>query len=286
VVEAGVFATVQDLGRPGRAALGVGTSGAADTGALRLGNRALGNAEGAAGIEATLGGLVLRCHGGTFAAVTGAPAPISVDGRAEAPYSVFHVPDGAVVRLGAPATGLRSYLTVRGGIDVPPVLGSRSTDTLAGLGPDPLKPGAVLPIGEADGRIVVDALPVAPPTGGEVELRVLPGPRDDWFSEAAMRTLLSEPYEVTSEIDRVGMRLTGPVLERVRMGELASEGMVTGALQVPPSGMPVLFLADHPLTGGYPVIAVVRSADVGRAAQARPGQLLRFRLEPARIGRA
>ncbi|MBO2448868.1 biotin-dependent carboxyltransferase family protein [Actinomadura barringtoniae] len=278
VVETGFFATVQDLGRPGRASLGVGTSGAADRDALRLGNRVLGNAEGMAGIEATLGGLVLRFHGGAFAAVTGAPAPISVDDRAEAPYSVFHVPDGAVVRLGAPPTGLRSYLTVRGGIDVEPVLGSRSTDTLAGLGPGTLKPGAVLPIGRSEGRIMVDALPVAPPPGGEVELRVLPGPRDDWFSEAAMRTLLSEPYEVTSEIDRVGMRLTGPVLERVRTGELASEGMVTGALQVPPSGMPVLFLADHPLTGGYPVIAVVRSADVGRAAQARPGQLLRFRL--------
>jgi biotin-dependent carboxylase-like uncharacterized protein len=277
VVEAGVFATVQDLGRPGRASLGVGVSGAADPDALRLANRALGNAEGAAAIEATFGGLAVRCRGGAFAAVTGAPAPISVNGRPEAPYSVFHVPDGAVVRLGAPATGLRSYLAVRGGIDVAPVLGSRSTDTLAGLGPEPLKPGTVLPLGRPDGPIVVDALPVAPPTGGEVELRVLPGPRDDWFSEAALRTLLSEPYEVTSEIDRVGMRLAGPVLERVRTGELASEGMVTGALQVPPSGMPVLFLTDHPLTGGYPVIAVVRSADVGLAAQARPGQLLRFR---------
>ncbi|MFC9973102.1 biotin-dependent carboxyltransferase family protein [Spirillospora sp. NPDC127200] len=280
VIAPGPLATVQDLGRPGRAALGVGVSGAADAAALRLANRALGNPEGAAAVEATLGGLAVRCYGGLFAVVTGAPAPLTVNGRATAPNTVFHVPDGAELRMAAPPTGLRSYLAVRGGVAVRPVLGSRSTDTLAGLGPPPLAPGAVLPVGPPPERPpLLDVLPVAPPTDGEVVLRVRPGPRDDWFTAAALRVLLTEPYEVTSETDRAGMRLAGPPLERARTGELPSEGMVAGALQVPPAGRPVLFLADHPLTGGYPVIAVVAAADLPRAAQARPGQRLRFRTD-------
>ncbi|MFC6885036.1 MULTISPECIES: biotin-dependent carboxyltransferase family protein [Actinomadura] len=284
VIATGPRATVQDLGRPGHAALGVGVAGAADAGSLRLANRAVGNPEGAAAIEAEFGGLRVRVRapGGLFAAVTGAPAPLTVDGRAEAPYSVLHVPDGAELRMGAPPSGLRSYLAVRGGVDVPPVLGSRSADTLAALGPDPLGPGTVLPVGPPpDGVPLLGVLPVAPPPAGDVELGVVPGPRADWFTRDALHGLFTGEYEVTSEIDRVGMRLSGPRLARAEKGELPSEGTVAGALQVPPSGLPVLFLADHPLTGGYPVIGVVASADLGRAAQARPGQRLRFRPRPA-----
>ncbi|MFA1538695.1 hypothetical protein [Actinomadura monticuli] len=180
VVQTGPLAIVQDLGRPGHAALGVGVSGAADPASLRLAHRAVGNPPGAAATEVAFGGLRVRCRGGLFASVTGAPARLLVGGRPEACFSVFHVPDGAELRMGVPAAGLRSYLAVRAG-----------------------------------------------------------------------------------------------------RGELPSEGTVAGALQVPPSGQPVLFLADHPLTGGYPVIAVVASADIGRAAQARPGQRLRFRPHPA-----
>lgn len=282
VVQTGPLATVQDLGRPGHAALGVGVSGAADPVSFRLANRAVGNPAGAAAIEATLGGLRVRCRGGLFAAVTGAPAPLLVDGRPEAPCSVFHIPDGAELRMGAPPAGLRSYLAVRGGIEVPAVLGSRSTDTLAGLGPDPLKPGDLLPVGPPPGdNPLLDVLPVRPPATGDIELRAMPGPRADWFAAGALDALFTDAYTVTSDIDRVGMRLDGPVLPHADRGELPSEGTVTGALQVPPSGQPVLFLADHPLTGGYPVIAVVASADIGRAAQARPGQRLRFRPHPA-----
>ncbi|MBA8952060.1 KipI family sensor histidine kinase inhibitor [Actinomadura namibiensis] len=278
VVAAGPLATVQDLGRAGNAALGVGAAGAADPEALRLANRAVGNPEDAAAIEVTLGGFAARCHGGAFAVVTGAPAPLTVDGRAVAPYSVFPVPDGAEVRMGPPPSGLRSYLAVRGGVAVPPVLGSRSTDTLSGVGPEPVRPGTLLPVGEPpEAAPFLDVLPVGRPAEDEITLRVRLGPRDDWFTGDAVAALLAEPYTVTSEIDRVGMRLDGPPLARARSGELPSEGMVTGALQVPPSGRPVLFLADHPLTGGYPVIAVVVAADVPRAAQARPGQRLRFR---------
>ncbi|MEV5827780.1 biotin-dependent carboxyltransferase family protein [Spirillospora sp. NPDC052242] len=282
VLATGPLATVQDLGRRGHAALGVGTSGAADPASLRLANRALGNPEGAAAIEVTLGGLRVRARGGVFAAVTGAPAPLVLDGRAAPPNAVLHVPDGAELLLGAPPTGLRSYLAVRGGVDVPPVLGSRATDTLSGLGPAPLEPGVVLPVGPPpDAPPLLDVLPVPPPPAGTVELRAVPGPRDDWFAPGALDALFTGTFEVTSETDRVGMRLDGPRLNHADRGELPSEGTVTGALQVPPSGRPVLFLADHPLTGGYPVIAVVAAADVGLAAQARPGQRLRFRPVPA-----
>ncbi|MEO3829065.1 biotin-dependent carboxyltransferase family protein [Actinomadura sp. B10D3] len=282
VVATGPLATVQDLGRPGRAALGVGVSGAADLGSLRLANRLLGNPEGHAAIEITFGGLRVRSRGGVFAAVTGAPAPLLVDGRPEASYAIFHVPDGAELRVGSPPAGLRSYLAVRGGIAVPPVLGSRSADTLAGLGPAPLKPGDLLPVGAPPAAApLLDVLPVRPPPAGDLELRAMPGPRADWFVPGALDVLFTAPFTVTSEIDRVGMRLDGPALAHAGRGELPSEGTVTGALQVPPSGLPVLFLADRPLTGGYPVIAVVARDDVGRAAQARPGQRLRFLPQPA-----
>lgn len=277
VLRPGLLATIQDLGRPGFAAIGVGVSGAADRGSLRLANRLVGNAEGAAAIEATLGGLVVRARGDLVVAVTGAPCPIEVGGRGGAMNSLIRVPDGTDVVLGTPDSGLRSYLAVRGGIAVPPVLGSRSTDLLAGLGPDPLGARDVLPIGPApQGFPPVALAPVAPPSTGEVQLHVVPGPRDDWFTEQARQTLLRAPFEVTSASNRIGLRLSGPVLPRRGRGELPSEGMVAGALQVPPSGRPTLFLADHPSTGGYPVIAVVIAAHVDLAAQARPGQRLRF----------
>lgn len=278
VLATGPLATVQDLGRPGLAGIGVGTSGAADTTSLRLANRLVGNDENAAAIEVTFGGLALRATRDVTVALTGAPCPVTVDAIGAAPNSVLRVPRGAELRLGVPAVGLRSYLAVRGGVDVAPVLGSRSTDVLSGLGPDPLRPGAVLPVGPPPSRFpVVDVAPVAA-TPEEIVLRVQAGPRDDWFTAAALKTLVSAPYEVTAESNRVGMRLDGPVLERSRTEELPSEGMVTGALQVPPLGTPTLFLADHPVTGGYPVIGVVIAADVAKAAQARPGQHVHFRL--------
>lgn len=277
VLATGPLATVQDLGRPGLAALGVGQSGAADAAALRLANRLVGNPDGDAGLEVTFGGLEVRAHGGLHVALAGAPCPMTVDGRQVAPYAPVWLPDGATLRLGAPPCGLRGYLAVRGGVDVPPVLGSRSTDTLAGLGPAPLAAGDRVPVGAPSAAMPgVDLAPVRRPDDGEVRLRVVLGPRAEWFTDAGRATLLASPYEVTAESDRVGMRLAGPELERARDDELPSEGMVAGALQVPPSGRPTLFLADHPVTGGYPVVATVVAADVGRAAQARPGQRLRF----------
>ncbi|MEU3017371.1 biotin-dependent carboxyltransferase family protein [Nocardiopsis sp. NPDC007018] len=277
VLATGPMTTVQDTGRFGHASLGVGRSGAADADSYALGNRLLANPGGAAALEVTLGGLRVRARGAVTVTLTGAEAPVRVNGRGAAFNEVLHLPDGAELSLGVPARGLRSYLAVRGGVAVPPVLGSRSTDVLAGLGPDVPAVGDLLPVGPAPTALpCVDHAPVAAVGGDTVDLRVVLGPRDDWFTEHALTTLFSGEYEVTSRSDRVGARLSGPVLERSREGELPSEGMVPGSLQVPPGGEPVLFLADHPVTGGYPVIAVVRSTDLPRAAQARPGTRVRF----------
>jgi KipI family sensor histidine kinase inhibitor len=293
VIRTGPLATVQDLGRPGYGHLGVPRSGAADAASFRLANRLVGNPENAAGVEITLGGAVLRFRTAAWAAVTGAPAAVRLRAaRGAGPGAgtggdrsgmgvPFAVPAGTELTVPAPAAGLRSYLAVRGGIDVPPVLGSRSSDALSGLGPAPLRPGDVLPLGSTRGcgPILADVAPFAGFTPGPAGLRVVPGPRDDWFAAGALDILRGGDYVVTGASDRSGLRLSGPALPRGRDGELPSEGMVTGALQVPPDGRPILFLADHPVTGGYPVIAVVVSADIPRAAQLRPGDQVRFQYE-------
>ncbi|MBX6766091.1 MAG: biotin-dependent carboxyltransferase family protein [Actinomadura rubrobrunea] len=282
IVRPGPLATVQDLGRPGHAHLGVPRSGAADERALRLANRLVGNPEGAAGVELTLGGAALRFHARAWIAVTGAPVPFRINGRPHGMNAPCYVPADAVVEFGTPSAGLRSYIAVRGGVAVEEVLGSRSTDLLSGLGPAPLTAGARLPVGPARDHadIHVDVAPglVLPDVP---VLRVLPGPRDDWFTEDALTTLASTPYEVTADSNRVGVRLGGAPLPRARDGELGSEGMVTGAIQVPPSGLPIIFLADHPTTGGYPVVGVLVSDDIPLAAQLRPGQRLRFQVRAA-----
>ena len=280
VLAAGPLATVQDLGRPGWASIGVTRSGAADRDAAALAGRLVGNDPSAAVVEVTAGGLRVRAGRTLLVAVTGAPAPVTVDGR-PAPYAApLTLRPGQVLGLGVPPVGLRSYLAVRGGVDVPPVLGSRSTDTLSGLGPAPLRTGDELPVGAlAAAEPFVDIAPVRAPSSEPV-LRILPGPRRNWLAPDAWAALTSADWRVTADSDRVGLRLAGPRLERERDGELPSEGLVPGAVQVPPDGAPVLFLADHPVTGGYPVLAVVATADLPAAAQLRPGDLLRFRSSP------
>ncbi len=280
LLRAGPLTTVQDLGRPGLAHLGVGRSGAADRPALRLANRLVGNLEGAAALEVTMGGLVLRLGAAHTIAVTGATCGVRVDGRARDFGLALSLPAGSVVELGPARWGVRAYLAVRGGVDAPVVLGSRATDLLARLGPSVLADGDVLRVGAGGLEIPGVEFPYLPPAVRTPILRVLPGPRDDWFVPAALSTLTADPYVVTADSDRVGVRLRGAPLVRSRAQELPSEGMVDGALQVPPDGQPVLFLADHPVTGGYPVIGVVHPDDLPWAAQARPGERLRFRLEP------
>lgn len=276
VVRAGALTTVQDQGRPGHAHLGVPRSGALDAPAATLVNRLVGNPTEAAVLETTLNGCSVRPRSTVTMAVAGAPCPVTVDGR-PAPWGApVRVPGGALLDIGAARSGVRSYLAVSGGVAVEPVLGSRSTDLLSGLGPPPLTDGTVLPLGRTSGAHArVDVVPhPAPPS--ELVLRVTPGPREDWFTDAALRILTTRPYAVSSASNRIGLRTEGPALERSRAGELPSEGMVLGAVQVPPDGRPVVFLADHPTTGGYPVIAVVHPADLPGAAQATPGTPVRF----------
>lgn len=278
VLSAGPFATVQDVGRIGWAAIGVPTSGAADRASSDLANRLVGNRPEAAVVEVTAGGFRLRAERAVLAAVTGAPVAVSVDGRAAPLNGPVPVPAGAVLALGVPSAGLRSYVAVRGGIDVPAVLGSRSTDTLSRLGPAPLSAGDRLPVGRLAGEEpVVDVAAVRPPAS-DPALRVLPGPRQSWLTADAWTALIVSAWTVSADSDRVGLRLAGPRLERAREDELPSEGLVPGAMQVPPDGAPVLFLADHPVTGGYPVLAVVLTADLPAAAQLRPGDAVHFRV--------
>jgi biotin-dependent carboxylase-like uncharacterized protein len=277
VLAPGPRATVQDRGREGFAAVGVPTSGAADRRSHDLANRLVGNRPEAATVEATAGGLRVRAERPVLVAVTGAAVPVTVDGRPAPRDAPVTLAAGSVLALGVPARGLRSYLAVRGGVAVPPVLGSRSTDALSGLGPAPLAAGDRLPVGDLAGEEpVVDVAPVAP-LPERPALGVLPGPRRDRLAPEAWTALVSAAWTVSADSDRVGLRLTGPRLARVRDDELPSEGLVPGAVQVPPDGAPVLFLADHPVTGGYPVLAVVTTADLPLAAQLRPGDELRFR---------
>lgn len=281
VLETGPLALVEDLGRPGFGEYGVGPSGAADRGSLRRANRLVGNAEGEAAVEVTLGGLVFRARSDLILAVTGAPVPITVGGRAEPPNALIRVVCGQTVSLGFAEHGLRSYVAVRGGIDVPHVLGSRSSDVLADIGPPPVQAGTVLDVGPASIPLPDTGIaPVAPVSATDLSLRVIPGPRDDWFTPAAFDVLWSEPFTVEPDSNRIGLRLSGPELPRRIRHELPSEGVAVGSLQIPPSGRMTLFLADHPVTGGYPVIAVVASDDLDRAAQARPGQRMMFRPDP------
>ncbi|MCD4527294.1 biotin-dependent carboxyltransferase family protein [Nocardioides sp. cx-173] len=274
VLRPGPLATLQDRGRPGLAHLGVPRAGPLDAPAAALANRLVGNDPDAALVEATFGGLELRTDAGAWVAVTGAPVPVAVDGSPRGHACAQWLPAGATLRLGVPATGVRSYVAVAGGVDVAPVLGSRSTDTLAWVGPPRLKAGTVLPVGLAARRPAPHDTPRPPEPG---PLRVHAGPRADWFAAGALAALCRAPYVVGEASDRVGLRLEGPVLDRVRAEELPSEGMVLGAVQVPPSGQPVVLLADHPPTGGYPVLAVVEEADLWRCAQLRPGDEVRFR---------
>ncbi|GGF32441.1 allophanate hydrolase [Marmoricola endophyticus] len=275
VVSAGPQTTVQDCGRPGYAHLGVPRSGALDEPALRLANRLVGNPEDAAGLECLLGGVVLEAEASTGVAVTGAFAPVRVEGRL-LPWGVaVGVPRGGRVEIGAPTQGLRVYVAVDGGIDVPPVLGSRSTDVLSGTGPAPLADGDRLPVGAGRGAPSdAEAAPV--PVRRELRLRL--GPRDDWFTSASLAGLEQATYTVSGDSNRVGLRLDGAGLERARDGELPSEGLVLGSVQVPPSGQLVVFLADHPTTGGYPVVGVVEPEDLAACAQLRPGDAVRLRL--------
>jgi biotin-dependent carboxylase-like uncharacterized protein len=277
VVSPGALTTIQDLGRPGWAHVGVPRSGAADRPALRLANRLVGNDDGAPALETTLTGPRLRFEGPATVALTGAP----VDSVAM--NTPIELATGELLKVGTARRGLRTYIAFRGGLEAPRVLGSAATDLLTGLGPAPLARGDVLRVGAAAGGRTPTPAREPPPILDLPQiphLRVIVGPRSDWFTAGSVRRLENEPFVINHASNRIGLRLDGPSIERVRGGELPSEGVVAGAIQVPPGGQPILLLADHPTTGGYPVIAVVVGDDLPLAAQLRPGQALRFSLAP------
>lgn len=281
VQDPGALAVIEDLGRPGYAGIGVSPSGAADRGALRAANRLVGNPEHAAAIEITLGGLEVSSDQPVWCAVTGAPTVSVVGGRTVTSDTSVYLPAGAGLRITSPAAGLRNYLAVRGGLDVAPVLGSRSTDLLSGIGPAPLSAGARIAVGEGQGRFPDAGCIPTRPAGtvggsGDVALTFTPGPRADWFTSEAAGILAGASWTVGQDAGRTAIRLTGPPLERATGAELPSEGLIRGAVQVPTAGEPLIFLADHPVTGGYPVIGVLDGPSCDTAAQLRPGDTLRL----------
>lgn len=284
VVATGMQSLVTDLGRPGYADMGAAESGAMDRGSARLANAVVGNPPAAAVIESLAGGLVVRAVGVRTVAVTGARSPLRVDpaGSRRRPWNPDHnapvlLDDGDILTVGAPTRGLRNYLAVKGGLEVPRVLGSAATDVMSGLGPSPLRADDLLAVGRpvwnGFGRQEMDATPIPE---GHVVARLRPGPRDDWFDADALASLTSQRWVVSGESNRIGLRLEGEPLRRRRQGELASEPTVAGAVQVPTGGLPVIFMRDHPVTGGYPVIAVVEPSDLDVLAQLPPGATLGF----------
>ncbi|WP_326503410.1 urea amidolyase family protein [Rothia nasimurium] len=310
----GLQTLFQDSGRAGLTHWGVSPSGPADREAAAEANRLVGNSAGATVLENLAGGLKVTALADIELALTGAdtPAQITEDasgqasepGQGEAratgtplvvrPYIPFALKAGQTLTLGAPTRGLRTYLAMRGGFSARTEAASASHDTLAGLGPKPLAPGDRLVRARASSAVVAHPAPVLPlpDPGAVLEVRVLPGPRDDWFTPESLGRFTEVTWEVSQSSDRIGVRLLlaatpadadtnaqpTDVLTRAVTRELPSEGMVAGAVQVPPSGEPVVFLADHPVTGGYPVIATVHPADLRLLAQAPPGTQLRFTL--------
>lgn len=278
----GLLTTVQDLGRPGFGPIGVSASGAADPTALRIANRLVGNPENAAGLEMTLqGGHFLFPEGGMIA-LGGADFAGSCEDVGLAPWTSYEVGRGQVVRCGRSKGSARCYLSVRGGIGVPMILGSASTDVVAGLGGvegRPLRRDDVLEIG---------AIPAANPhrtlhpdlwtlLRPRELFRVTGGPQAGWFTGESVATFYSSVYSVSAEANRMGLRLEGPALATTIATEMISEGVSLGCIQVPANGQPVILFVEQQTTGGYPKIANVIAADLPALGQLKPGDRIRFR---------
>jgi antagonist of KipI len=282
VVKPGMLTTVQDLGRWGMQAQGVPVGGPMDPWSHRLANALVGNDRGAATLEITLLGPELEFEDERLAAVAGAEFELLVDDRQAPWHTPFLIPSGSRLRFRRREQGVRAYLAVAGGIAVPPVLGSRATHVVSGLGGldgRPLKIGDRLPLGdETTARGPRPALehPLVPFPTGEATVRVLPGPQDDFFTTDALDVLQSGPYRIAQNSDRMGFRLTGPVLAHSRGADIISDATPLGVVQVPASGQPILLMADRPTAGGYPKIATVISADMAVAGQLSPGDSIVF----------
>ncbi len=280
VVRTGAPLLLEDPGRRDAAALGVPTAGAFDAQAAALAQRLVGNDADEAALEITLGRARLEIDATATAVITGPSVGIAVAGAPVAVHEVFSWPAGTELDIGLPREGVRNYLAVRGGFAATRFLGSASHDVLSGLGPPPLVAGDTIALAHRrSGQPLIDQAPVGPAERGP--LRARPGPRADWFVAEAMQRLESATFIVAANSNRIGIRLTGPVLARARSGELPSEPLQRGAIQVPPAGQPIVMGPDHPTTGGYPVIATVDAADWDRCGQLRPGDEVRFAVRRA-----
>ena len=294
VTAAGPLTALQDAGRFGWQRYGVGPSGAMDRLSLALANVLAGNAPGTAAIELALAGARLAVEGGVVrVALAGATAALKIDGQPAPPLTSVTVQPGQTIEIGAAAAGIYSYLAVSGGFALPPALGSLSLHhrtAIGGIDGRPLRAGDRLPLagGEPSGP---DLMLSAAPNLEQGPIRVVLGPQDDYFTAAGLETLLSNPYTISEQSDRMGMRLAGPQVEHGSKGyNIVSDGIPSGAIQVPGNGLPLILLADRQTTGGYPKIATVISWDLPRLAQCRPGTALRFqrveRAEAVRIAKA
>jgi len=282
VIKPGMLTTVQDLGRWGLQARGVPVAGPMDPWSHRLANALVGNDRAAATLEITLVGPELEFDDERLAAVAGAEFELAVDDR-PAPWNTpFLVPAGSRLRFRMRERGVRAYLAVAGGIAVPPILGSRATHVVSGLGGldgRPLRVADRLPLGdESRARRPAPAVerPVVPFPAGEASVRVLPGPQAEYFAPDALDVLQSGPYVIAQNSDRMGFRLSGPALAHSRGADIISDATPLGVLQVPASGQPILLMADRPTAGGYPKIATVITADLALAGQLGPGDAIAF----------
>jgi KipI family sensor histidine kinase inhibitor len=294
VIRPGLLTTVQDEGRWGHQAEGVPVAGAMDVDAARRANALVGNDRRAAVLETTLLGPELRVESDVTLAVAGADLSGTIDGRPLPLNAAVRASAGATIRFGQRVSGGRAYLAFRGGIDVPMVLGSRATHTRSGMGGldgRPLRAGDRLSLGkfvsDVPVRQPIAPTPPLPPPGQMTTLRVLPGPQRDWFDEGAFELLQRTTFSVHPQSDRMGLRLSCETsIPRRSQDVMISDATFPGALQVPSSGQPILLLADRPTTGGYPQIAVVISADLGRAGQLLPGDRVRFEMCSMQAARA
>ena len=280
VIRPGLLTTVQDLGRWGYQDGGVPVAGPMDSFSHRLANRLVGNDEQAAALEITLAGPECRATGELVCAVTGALFELFVGDRRVECGQAFRVDNGATLRFGRRLAGARSTLAFRGGIDVPPVLGSRATSLVSSMGPfggRALVAGDVVPIGRAAATAATQPAgpPMRLPEGGS-RLRAIPGPQETCFASVALERLFSSPFTVTTQSNRMGFRLEGPELAYGEAPDILSDATPLGSLQVPGSGQPILLMADRQTTGGYPKIATVIAADVPLAGQLAPGDRIRF----------
>jgi KipI family sensor histidine kinase inhibitor len=276
LLDGGVLTSVQDAGRPGWRRYGVTEGGAADRGALLRANRAVGNPDTVAGMECTLVGPVLRFLAPTRFAIAGADLGAVLERSDLGPWIVrrgiaVQARPGNVLRFTGRRAGCRAMVAFAGGLEAPPVLGSRATDLLGGFGGHAgraLLAGDRLGLGQARGPALESP---EPPPAEEAVVRVVPGPQADHFDDGALAQLLATTWEVTPDADRVGIRLRGPCLAPGGIGEIVSDGMLPGSIQVPPDGQPIVMFRDAPTTGGYPKIATMVSADLDLLAQLVPG---------------